>query len=113
MRAGEQFQPLAAQAEAFDDVLDLGRLARAGHGLLLRDDDVRVHVGVYEVAVRATFDRAFDSHQAVFLDAVQHAEVFVAVLGHAFLVGFGPDNVLTASDAPVAEQFAAVLQVVA
>lgn len=55
------------QTEVLDDVEDLHRLLDVADFGLLRDDQVDVHVGVNEVAVRAALHGPFDPHEAVFL----------------------------------------------
>jgi len=65
-------QPPAAQAEVLDDVEDLHGLLHVAHLRLLGDDQVDVHVGVDEVSVGAPAHRAFDPHEAVFLQPEVH-----------------------------------------
>ena len=61
-------------SKAFNDLVQLIRLAGAASGRLFTDDDVCVDVGMYEVPICCPSDCAFDAHQTMLLPKRQMSD---------------------------------------
>lgn len=92
----------------FHDMKYLNRFLRAAKLWVLRNDQVNIHVGMYEVAIHGPSDRPFDAHEAMFLSALEYCVVFqVLRVAGVVDVGLDPADVFAATETPLFEAFTA------
>jgi hypothetical protein len=106
----EQLKSASAQAEVFDEVVDLLRLIKTAKRRLLCNDDVGVDVSVDEVRVYGSPDRSFDPHQAVLDSTMQ--KLALTRESWLFLVRFDPCYILAPPKSPALHDLRTSLNVV-
>lgn len=94
----------SSQTKVFDDVEDLTRLVLIPDRRFLRNDEVDVDVGMDEVTVCGSADRAFDPHEAVFFRPLEHALCVQRILRQVSRipdVRLDPADILTPPESPL------------
>lgn len=104
-------QTSPSQTEVFNDMKDFNGLLKTAEFFFLRNDEVDVNVGVYEVAIARPANSTLDAHEAVLLCALENRFGY-GLLGMARLVDIraNPANVFATPESPLFQTITSLIQ---
>lgn len=104
-------QTSPSQTEVFNDMKDFDGLLKATEFLFLRNDEVDVNVGVYEIAIARPANSTLNAHEAVLLCALENRFGY-CLLGVARLVDVrtNPANIFATPESPLFQTITSLIQ---